>query len=399
MVDRDRLRSDVARLSSIERGAASTGERASAEWVAARLRELGAVEVRLETFRYQRTWAWRHVAHHVAGLTAARVGGFAGGALGLAAGVSYEMEVAGRSQWLRSLLPAGEGTNVVARVPAAGEAVRRTVVLVAHHDAARTGWLWSSPFMSHADRRAWERGGSDSMALTPEAAFALIALGSLTGRRLPRYVGAVLLGVAAGLALDVARSDVVPGANDNATGVAAVLALVERFGAEPLAGAEVVLVVPGCEEVGLGGMSHWLAERDPSGGRRRQSPVPAGSPVDPGSTLVVNLDTLGSGTPVVVSRETPFLGRYRAEDLAWADRGADLAGVERPPRMALALPTDAIVAAGAGVPALTITSKDADGRFPNYHLTSDLPDAVDYGSVEACLTLAEGTVRAFAEAR
>ena len=372
-----RLQRDVEELAAIERGSAGPGERASAEWAAGRLREAGAADVRLETFRYQRNWAWRHVAHHAAGLLAARLGGPIGSALAAATAVSYELDVAGRSQWTSALLPAGEGTNVVARVPAAGER-RRTLVLVAHHDAARTGWLWSSPFMRHADRRPWERGGADQMAVTPEAALALVA----TGTRLGRAAGAGLLLVAAALALDVARSPVVPGANDNATGVAALLALVERFAAEPLAGTEIVVVVPGCEEVGLGGMIAWLA----------------GAELDPASTLVVNLDTLGSGTPVVVSRETPVLGRYRDGDLDWADRGALRAGRPRPPRFSFALPTDAIVAAGAGIPAVSISSKDRDGHFPNYHLPTDTPEHVDWDSVEACLTLAGGVARAFAEA-
>lgn len=372
-----RLQQDVNELAAIERGSATAGERASAEWVAARLRDVGAEDVRLETFGYQRSWAWRHVAHHVAGLVAARLGGVPGAALAAATAVSYELDVAGRSQWTGALLPAGEGTNVVARVPAAGER-RRTLVLVAHHDAAHTGWLWSSPFMRHADRRPWERGGADPMAITPEAALALIA----TGTRAGRAAGAALLTVAAALAIDVARSEVVPGANDNATGVAAVLAVVAELAASPLAGTEVLVVVPGCEEVGLGGMLAWLR----------------GAQLDPASTLLVNLDTLGSGTPVVVSRETPVLGRYRDSDLAWADRGAMRAGVRRPPRFSFALPTDAIVAAGRGLVAISISSKDRHGHFPNYHLPTDTPDNVDWESVEACLDLARGIAQAFSEA-
>ena len=371
-----RLQQDVAELAAIERASATPGERASAEWVAGRLRECGASDVRLEPFRYQRNWAWAFVAHHVAGLAATRLGRAPGAALAAAAAVSFELHVSGRSQWVSRFLPAGEGTNVVARVPAAGER-RRTLVLVAHHDAAHTGLLWTSLFMRHADRRAWERGGADQMSLTPELALGLIA----TGTRVGRATGAALLLLSSALALDVARSAVVPGANDNATGVAAVLALVEELAASPLDGTEVVVVVPGCEEVGLGGMVAWLA----------------GADLDPASTLVVNLDTLGSGTPVVVSKETPVLGRYREADLAWVDRGALRAGVARPPRFRLALTTDAIVASVAGIPAVSITSKDRDGRYPNYHLPSDTPEHVDWDSVEACRALAAGVARAFSE--
>lgn len=372
-----RLQQDVSELAAIERGSATPGERASAEWVAARLRECGAADVRLEPFRYQRSWAWAFVAHHVAGLAAARLGGLRGAALASAAAVSFELHVSGRSQWVGGFLPAGEGTNVLARIPAAAGERRQTLVLVAHHDAAHTGRLWTSPFMKHADRRAWERGGADQMSLTPELALGLVA----TGTRIGRAAGSALLLLSTALALDVARSPVVPGANDNATGVAALLALAERFAADPLDGTEILVVAPGCEEVGLGGMVAWLA----------------GANLDPATTLVVNLDTLGSGTPVVVSKETPVLGRYRDADLEWADRGALRAGVARPPRFRLALTTDAIVASVAGVPAISITSKDRDGRYPNYHLPSDTPDRVDWDSVEGCVALAAGVARAFSE--
>ena len=115
------------------RGSASPGERASAEWIAGRLREAGAGDVELQTFRYQGTYAWAHAAHVAAGL--------ASRALAAAALVSLELEASGRAQWIRRLLPASEGTNVLARIPAAGER-RATLVVLAHHDAARTGLSW-----------------------------------------------------------------------------------------------------------------------------------------------------------------------------------------------------------------------------------------------------------------
>jgi hypothetical protein len=49
-IDRDELRRLVGELSGIERSSASNGERESAEWIAARLHELGA-PARMETER------------------------------------------------------------------------------------------------------------------------------------------------------------------------------------------------------------------------------------------------------------------------------------------------------------------------------------------------------------
>lgn len=112
----------MAALAAMDRSSAA-GERESAAWIARRLGE-GA---RVEGFRYQGTYGWAHALHALAGFVAP-----------LPALVSLELEASGRLQWIRRLLPAGEGFNVVAE-RGSGD---RTVVVVAHHDAARTGLVW-----------------------------------------------------------------------------------------------------------------------------------------------------------------------------------------------------------------------------------------------------------------
>jgi Zn-dependent M28 family amino/carboxypeptidase len=250
-------------------------------------------------------------------------------------------------------------------VPAGGER-RRTLVLVAHHDAAQTGLMWRHPWLAGVQPSP---DVVPSFAAGPELGFVLVALGR-------RRAGAALLVLALYGALDVARSPTVPGASDNATGVAAVLALVERFAREPLDGTEVVAVIPGCEESGMGGMAAWM--RSEGGG------------LDPSSTLVLGLDTLGAGEPVVLAAEgPPRRVRYRAEDLAWADRGADRAGVPHPRRFTIGGWTDPVLALMAGLPAISLLSVSGSG-FTNYHLPTDTPERVDWDSVEKCVRLAVG---------
>jgi hypothetical protein len=375
------VRRDVEALAGMERGSAGAGERASAAWIAERLRDAGAAEVRVQGFRFQRTWAHRQAVHFATGLAAALSGKPRDAALALGALVSFDLDFSGRSQWLSRILPAGEGATVTARVPAQGEP-RRTLVLVAHHDTQRSGLMWHprllAPLGAERDDR---RDAMDSLAALPEIALGLVALGSAFGWRLPRVAGATVLATALALALDVARGQPVPGANDNASGVAAVLALVERLAMETLPGTEVVAVFPGCEEAGMGGMADWI---------RRESGA-----LDPARTLVVGLDTIGSGDPIVASGEGGLrTERYREEDLAWADRGAELAGLPRPRRFRIGGWTDPVLALFAGLPAISILSVRG-GRYTNYHQPTDTPDRVDWGSVERCTRLAAGIAQSW----
>jgi hypothetical protein len=350
-----RLRSDIEELAAIERGSASPGEQRSAEWVARRLREQGAGDVRIEPFSFQGTFAHAQGIHFAAGLVAALARWRLLAAATLA---SFELEYSGRRQLLRGLLPKGTGFNVIGRLPAIGP-VERTLVLVAHHDAARTGVMWDPRMTRLGDRAAARSGKRASLALLPEASLVAAALGL---RRVP----AAVLGLALALVLDQARRPVVPGANDNASGVAGVLELVDRLGQGRPRGLEVIALFCGCEESGMGGMAAWLATEA----------------LDPERTVVLGLDTIGSGEPVVLEAEGGLWPvRYRELEVARAER----AGLRR---WRLGAWTDPVLAALRGLPALSILSV-RDGGFPNYHLPSDTPANVDIGCVEACVGAAE----------
>ncbi len=350
------MREDIEALAAIERGSATPGERTSAEWLAQRLAEQGAQDVRLESFRYQRTFALAQAAHFAAGAVAALTRRRLTAAAILA---SFELEYSGRAQWLRRVLPAGEGSNVLGRLPALGTH-ERTLVLVAHHDAAHTGLMWNPALTQLGDRAAERSGKRASLALLPEAALAAAALGL---RRLP----AAVLGAAVALALDQARSATVPGANDNASGVAGVLELVRRLAAHRPDGLEVIALFPGCEESGMGGMAAWMGAD--------------GKELDPRRTLVLGLDTIGSGHPVVLAAEGGcWPVRYDDADVVRAER----VGLQR---WRLGAWTDPVLARLAGLPAISILSV-RDGGFPNYHLPTDTPDRVDFDCVEACVAAA-----------
>ena len=108
--------------------------------------------------------------------------------------------------------------------------------------------------------------------------------------------------------------------------------------------------------------------------------------LDSERTLVLGLDTIGSGEPVVLEAEGGLWAvRYREEDVARAEQ----AGLRR---WRLGAWTDPVLARLAGLPTLSILSV-RDGGFPNYHLPSDPPEHVDLACVEACVSAAESIAR------
>jgi hypothetical protein len=336
---------DVRALAGMVRDSAAAGERAAAQYVAARLQAIGVEDVALEPYRWPRTHVWAQVPHLLASL--------GGPLLRAAALVSYELDQSGRVQWVQRLVPNGDGVNVVARIAPSGRA-ERTFVLVAHLDAQRTGVIWH--------RRLIEGGAKRRLAkrsMTPAALGGALAI-ALPFRWLKALMALALL--------DTATRPTVPGANDNASGVAALLHLAARFTAEPLDGTEVLLVFPGAEEAGMGGMRQFLRDH----------------PLDPRTSFVFGLDTVGSGTPVVAAAEGAVLKHaYREQDVARVDAE----------RWRIAAYTDPVLALFEGIPAVSLLSVGEHGMYTRYHRMDDLPEHVDLECVERCAAIAEATAR------
>jgi hypothetical protein len=331
------------------RDSADAGERGAAEYVAERLRALGVEDVALEPYRWPRTHVWAQLPHLAAS--------FGGPLVRAAALVSYELDQSGRVQWVQRFLPKGDGLNVVARVPAA-RAASRTFVLVAHLDAQRTGLIWNRRLVEAGAKRRLK-----TRSMTPAALLSAPAL--LLPWRWLKWVGLALL-------VDTATSRTVPGANDNASGVAALLEVARRLAAEPLEDTDVLLVFPGAEEAGMGGMRAFLDTHR----------------LDPSTTFVLGLDTVGSGTPILAEAEGALLRhRYAEEDLA------RVAG--ELPRWRIAAYTDPILARFRGLPSASILSVGDHGMYTHYHRMDDVPEHVDLGCVERCARIAEATARAF----
>ncbi len=120
--------------------------------------------------------------------------------------------------------------------------------------------------------------------------------------------------VTAALLADVARSPVVPGANDNLSAVAVLLDVAERLAKDRVSGVRVLLLSTGSEESFMEGMRGFIA-------RHREE-------LDPASTRIVALECVGS--PRLVIMEGEGMLRMRDYDDALREelqQAADEAGV------------------------------------------------------------------------
>ncbi len=189
-----------------------------------------------------------------------------------------------------------------------------------------------------------------------------------------RRAGIALCAFIVVLFTDIARRAPVPGANDNASGVAALLGVACDLAGSRPASLRVVLLSAGSEETMLEGMDAFL--------RRHRDEL------DPARTIVVCLDMLGWDR--LLLRETEgVLRRYRtrSEDvhlLLHAARAATVRVEVAPPSVA---PSDGLAARWAGLPTIFLSSTSTDGGSPHYHRPSDVPENVDIETVVAARRL------------
>lgn len=379
------LLEQLEQLAAIERPSASLGERRAAEWIVDSLASLGA-EARIEAERAHGTYWWPlgigAAAGAAANLAALRGHRLLGLGLGAAAGAALVDEFPPGKRRLRQRLVHGHTHNVVCELgPADAE---RTIVVVAHHDAAHSGWIFNPAIPELVFRRLGvpiERLDSSPPLMWPLLASPLLAVaGALTGRRSLGTLSALLgAGYAASMA-QIGAEDVVPGANDNATAVVLLLALAERLGASPTSTTRVILLSTGAEESFSEGMKAF--------GERHFDDLPRDR------TFFLCVDTVGSPTLSVLRGEGFVeMREYPGEALALVDSLAVELGIETVPNLRLRNGTDGLEPLAAGYPTVTLCSVTDLKQPANYHWPTDTAENVDYGTLAAAIRLAEALIR------
>jgi hypothetical protein len=380
----------VRELAGYERPSASEGERRAAEWIAARMRVHGH-DARVEVERAHGGFWWPlgllNGSVALAGLAARRSRSrrtrILAGALGVGAAAAIWDELGGGRLWFRrAALPHRDTFNVLAEAGEPGAA--ETVVVVAHHDAAHGGLifhpalpkLFAERFPELHERSTQTFPIMYATWLGPVA----VALGAILGRVSLLRVGSLLSSAAAATMLDIGRSKVVPGANDNLSAVAVLMALARSLGEQPARGVRVLLVSTGSEESFMEGMQGFV--------RRHRGTL------DPARTMVLCLECVGSPTLTLIEAE----GMLRMRPYSEAARrqiaeAAETVGVELVRGLRTVLATDALVALRRGYDAATLASIDAT-KFPaNYHWPSDIPENLDWDTIERAFAVTERFVR------
>jgi Zn-dependent M28 family amino/carboxypeptidase len=200
------------------------------------------------------------------------------------------------------------------------------------------------------------------------AAPALVAAAALVGNRPLARFGAILgLGYLLAM-LDIGARPVVPGANDNASGVAALLSVGHSLAADMPAGVRVILLFPGSEESFMEGMSAYLERH--------------GDELPTATTSVVCLDTVGSPMLLLLEGEGMLRMRdYPRDFLALLRSSADEVGVKMLPNLRFRNATDGVIALRAGYPSAMIGSCDEFKLPTDYHWPTDTADRVNYATV------------------
>ena len=258
----------------------------------------------------------------------------------------------------------------------------RTIVIVAHHDAARSGLIFHPEIPKLADRLGLIEGADTSPPLMAPVVGGpiLAALGALTGRR-----GLAKLGIALGLGSAAAMAEIgsrqtVPGANDNGTGVIALLALAQQLVEKPPAEIRVILLSAGAEESFSEGIKAFGERHFPSLPRE--------------STFFLAVDSIGS-PHLLVLRGEGFLKmrEYSPRALALIDGLAEELGIWLYPNLRLHNGTDGLEPLAAGYETASLCGCTDLKNPANYHWPNDLAENVEFATVANGIRLIEAAIR------
>jgi hypothetical protein len=276
--------------------------------------------------------------------------------------ISAYLELNFTTNPIRWLLPKRSSQNVWTAIPAT-RTPRQRLVLVGHLDTHRTPFVFRTPLHLKVFRVLV------TIAFASMAALVLLYIaGSVLQSDtiyLVSLVPAVLLILGLIITVQPDMTPYTPGANDNASGAAIVLALAERLKDEPLANTEIWIVNSGCEEVGCYGAAAFLRDH------RKELK----------GAYFIALDSVagpGSG-PCYITREG-MTRPYRSDPtlVALADQiAADWPELGAYSNVMPLGFTEGAIGIKNGLPSLTFVNLRPDSVLPYWHRPDDIFENVD----------------------
>jgi hypothetical protein len=382
----DRLRDATEPLPEIEalvshegRWPGTDAERRAARHLEARLRALGR-EAELEPFDVWPNWPLAHLIHALAAIVAslAAVSEPLGGTIALAVILLLTVEdLAGPLRLTRRLTGRRASQNVLSREDGGRPG---TLVLVAHYDVGRSGVVFGARPLRRRARigRLLHRpiGPFEPFvwAMVVVLATAIVRLAGVETDAVSavQFAATVVLIVAVPLFADISLSDPVPGANDNASGVATALRLADRYGGD-LEHFDLWVLFTGSGEALSQGARAFLRRH------RRE--------LDRATTVFLSIDKTGAGTVRYTRREGPLLARSHhpalidlCDQIAEEDADADDRYDAR--SIVSRTPSDAVPLRRRRYAATTVSCLDDLDVAAHYHQHSDLPENVDEDALD-----------------
>lgn len=196
-----------------------------------------------------------------------------------------------------------------------------------------------------------------------------------------RWTAIVILGLGAlALYLTSSRCEDIRGANNNASGVAALLGLAEKLAANPVEDADIWLIATGSHEAWMSGLRQFFGiHRFPKA-----------------STYVLNLESVGTGRLHYLKNEG-FLYSLRADPSMTGLANALTPG--RPIRAGTlrAVPTEAHVPLSRGMRAMTLMGLDRDGLPARWNQIEDRVTEVENTNIAEVIDFSATFVHRLAE--
>lgn len=350
------------------RGSTTQEEEKAADMIQNKLRELG-YSAQMDSFLSPTTYSWEVIliaAMVAAGLVVAPWEPVAGAVLSALGLWSFVRHFSGKTTLLSKIIPTRPSQNVVGTL--GGSEAENTVYLTAHYDTTRASVLFH-PSLVKNFRQSFLASAA-VVFLAPALAFLGEWFGGLTWYRVVTFgLGVYVFMNVVVLVHREFFHQSVNGANDNGSGVSAVLTMARHFAENRPRNTAVKIIATGCEEAGLYGARDVVKRY--------------GSDLDSANNYVLNFDNVGAGDLYYCIGEG-MLGffHYDPELVSAAEDVSREKFPETKPLKYTRAYFDTLVFVHNHIKSISFIALNRDGNIPNWHWYSDTIDNIEWQTLQ-----------------